>query len=236
MMAVHLSVKFDNSDSQTDYFDRHATLSPDFVLLVVKKQAETERLARKALALCPELAGLDWEWHSEKYSMGHGNYLESSGFELPEELKNLQVGYRSGGVTHGHWEIEFSRPYNDGQVLHIPPHRSHGQSPTVRPIQSSSQNVTLTENKSKNGLELRFPYIPAEVLRAELKAAGWRWSRFGGCWYVKASPEKRQWASEFVIRHSAPIKTPLSDTIIPFIPPVGETILPAWRQRLLSRG
>jgi hypothetical protein len=49
-MVVTLSLKFDNSDSMTDYFDRHASLSPDFALLVLKKQNETEKLARRALA------------------------------------------------------------------------------------------------------------------------------------------------------------------------------------------
>jgi len=133
MMAVTLCLCHDNSDSMTDYFDRHASLAPDFALLLVKKQNQTERLARRALALCPELAGLEWEWHTEKYSLGHGNYLESSGFELPGELQNLQTRYRGGGVTHAHWEIQFAAPYRGGGPGRILPHKNYGRLPTPPP-------------------------------------------------------------------------------------------------------
>jgi hypothetical protein len=230
MMAVCLSVKFDNSDIQTDYFDRHASLSPDFVLLVVKKQAETERLARKALAIAfPEgNSGLDWKWHTEKYSMGHGNYLESSGFELPDELKNLQVGYRSGGVTHGHWEIEFTR---SSQLL---PHRHLAvRPPAVRPLAKSHVGeVALSINAEKHGLELRFPNIPAELIRAELKTSGWRWSRFGGCWYIKDTPERRTSAEALVARLNQPaiVPSPAPATIEP-----QPSAPPTWRQRFGQR-
>jgi hypothetical protein len=144
MMAVTLSAKYDNSDTMSDYLDRHASLSPDFVVLVVKKQAETERLARKALALCPELAALGWEWHKEKYSMGHGNYLESDGFELPDELKNLETK-RGSGITHAHWEIEFSAPYRDQQTISLRPHKNFG----VNPVEESSASTVSTSTDAK---------------------------------------------------------------------------------------
>ncbi|MDE2102880.1 MAG: hypothetical protein KGL39_36890 [Patescibacteria group bacterium] len=58
MMAVTLTLCYDNSDIVTDYFDRHANLSPEFLLLLVKKQAQTEKLARKAMEIAfPELVG-----------------------------------------------------------------------------------------------------------------------------------------------------------------------------------
>src|ERR1039458_9337277 len=58
MMPVTISLKFDNSDSMTDYFDRHASLGPDFLLGYVPKQAQTESLARRLLARYPEFAAL----------------------------------------------------------------------------------------------------------------------------------------------------------------------------------
>jgi len=147
MMAVTLSLCYDNSDSMTDYFDRHANLSPEFVLLVVKKQAETERLARKALTVAfPNPNDRpSFGWHTEKWSMGHGNYLDSSGFELPETLKNLETQYRGGAVTHGHWEIEFRRPWSDGQELRLLPHRNYG---------NCGDCVTATSDKHNNGADI----------------------------------------------------------------------------------
>lgn len=49
--------------------------------------------------------------------------------------------------------------------------------------------ITITENKAKNGIELRFPTIPNEAVRNELKSHGWRYTRFNRCWYKTASAE-----------------------------------------------
>jgi hypothetical protein len=126
MMAVTARVCYDNSDTMTDYFDRHASLSPRFVLLVVPKQAETERLARRGASVSPILAGFTFDWHSEKYSMGHGNYLESTdGFDLPAEVVGTRVYYRGGDVTRGHWEIEFERAYSN--PLELPAMQGYGE-------------------------------------------------------------------------------------------------------------
>src|SRR6266702_832971 len=105
-MCLVAQLCYDNSDCQSDYFDRHATLSPAFALLVVSEQRKTESLARMAVGVSPLLKGVEFSWHVEQWSMGHGNYLESKGFEIPEELKGLRKVYgRAGdGVTQGHWE------------------------------------------------------------------------------------------------------------------------------------
>ena len=87
-LAVTLTLKFNDSAPQVDHFEYHApTGCPAFIVLLVKKQAQTENLARKALTACPELHSLDWSWKSEKYGGGHGNYLQSSYFPTPPALK-----------------------------------------------------------------------------------------------------------------------------------------------------
>ncbi|MDE2102881.1 MAG: hypothetical protein KGL39_36895 [Patescibacteria group bacterium] len=129
--------------------------------------------------------------------MGHGNYLESAGFELPENLKNLENYYRGSGVTHGHWEIEFRT--GSGSIL---PHRNYGKVGRVTPCAPlGGQGIdrpTIKFNAAKCGIELHFPDKPSDAVRAELKGAGFRWSRFSSCWYVKDTPEKRAWVQAFV--------------------------------------
>ncbi len=167
MMAITLSLKYDNSDSMTDYFDRHASLSRDYALLVVKKQAQTERLARKALALVHELGILQWKWKTETYSMGHGNYLESSGFELPADLQGIKTHYRGGDVTHAHWEIEFSVAY--GKDTELPAHKNFGESsgPATGQRQSAG-SVTLVETThTKKGHAIFVVQLADRVERAE---------------------------------------------------------------------
>lgn len=193
-MAVTAQIHYDNSDSMTDYFDRHASLSQPFALLIVPKQAETERLARRGLAVSAALSALEFEWHTEKYSMGHGNYLESKGgFELPAELQGLRNRYGSGeGVKFAHWEITFRHTYS--KPVELDAIAGYGTQPAT-PETVSVTDVTISENEEKDGLEIRFPAKPsAEVLDA-LKANGWRWSRFSSCWYARRSDKARQFAA-----------------------------------------
>jgi len=83
--------------------------------------------------------------------------------------------------------------------------------------------VAFSENVAKKGIELRFDRVPSEVTRTELKNAGWRWSRFGGCWYARDHPVNRQWANEFIKRSLQTATNPVVS---------GLCSQPLWRQRL----
>jgi hypothetical protein len=48
---------------------------------------------------------------------------------------------------------------------------------------TGADGATITENAERGGIEIRFPSKPAPEVLDALKAAGWRWSRFGGVWY-----------------------------------------------------
>jgi hypothetical protein len=205
-MAVVAKVCYDNSDSMTDYFDRHASLSQDFALAVVPKQAETERLAQRGVAVgAAVFAGVEFDWHTEKGSMGHGNYLESGGFELPAELQGLRNRYGSGqGVTHAHWEVSFRQAWRE-EALELDTIAGWGQpGPGTKaqtemeasPENATADGVTVTENDEKDGIEIRFPAKPAAEVLDALKAAGWRWSRFSACWYTRRTEAARRFAEE----------------------------------------
>lgn len=91
-IPVILEVCYDDSDSMTDYFHPHAQYGNDLLLAFVPKQRETERIIRAVVSRYPELAGLDWEWKDQNYSMGKGYFLESMTF----------VGELDGVKTYGH--------------------------------------------------------------------------------------------------------------------------------------
>jgi hypothetical protein len=74
----------------------------------------------------------------------------------------------------------------------------------TNPITAGNDCVAFSENVAKKGIELRFDKAPPEAIRTELKNAGWRWSRFGGCWYTRDHPDNRKWANEFIKRYSTP--------------------------------
>lgn len=58
---------------------------------------------------------------------------------------------------------------------------------TEPPAPDTVDGVTVTINTEKQGIEVRFPSRPAQSIIDSLKANGWRWSRFNGCWYNKAN-------------------------------------------------
>jgi hypothetical protein len=123
-LVVTAQLTFDDSDSMSDYFHPHAPLGPAFALLVAREQPKTEALARRGLAVSESLSKLAFTWHTENWSMGHGNYLQSEGFELPAELQGLRDHYRGGPVTHASWEIQFSEGYR--KAREFPAIRGYG--------------------------------------------------------------------------------------------------------------
>lgn len=187
-IAVVAQVCFDNSDTMRDYFERHASLSQSFVLAVVPKQAETEKLARRGADVSLLLSGVEFDWHTEKYSMGHGNYLESKeGFDLPIDLQGIR-----GGVQRGHWEITFQHAFSDALTLDTI--AGYGQDQTAARGSVQVEGVTISENDEKDGIEIRFASKPAAEVLDLLKAHGWRWSRFSSCWYTRRSEAARKFA------------------------------------------
>lgn len=187
-MAVCAVLTFDDSDISSDYFNRHVPLGVT-ILAVVPKQSETERLARIAVAKYPELAGIEFEWKTEKYSMGHGNYLEQKGgFELPEG-----VGVRRNGdkITHGSWEIQFEAPYRDGQPLHLKPFKGWPGLLSQAVEQSTGvaapDGTIVRRNVEKNGVEVSFTSKPEAEVIARLKREGFRWAFVSKIWYNRFS-------------------------------------------------
>jgi len=78
---------------------------------------------------------------------------------------------------------------------------------TPAPVKKSRRNidmaVEISENPDKNGVEIRFATIPPAEVREALKAHGWRWSRFVGCWYTRATEEARTFAREIAAKVAA---------------------------------
>jgi Large polyvalent protein associated domain 29 len=101
--------------------------------------------------------------------------------------------------------VVFQESYPAGAVLTgadhaLPDYHGYGLEGCFRATWTSSEpvkepepaavpttgGVTVTENKAKGGLEIRFPSKPSAAVLETLKGQGWRWSRFAGCWWHKA--------------------------------------------------
>jgi hypothetical protein len=213
--AVILQQVYDNSHLQSDYFDRHHTHGPAFLLgYVPGKAVQSEALARGMVARYPGLLTVNFEWKTEKYSMGHGNYLEST--EAPGSL--IDPDDPNSGRCG--FEVQFAYTYTTAKEYH--PWQTYPGKLVSTPVQTSAAPATGNGhgaprlNADKGGVEIHFSSKPAEDVLAQIKGAGWRWSKFGRCWYTKDSPRARQFAETFTgvaLAPSAPVaEAPGPDT------------------------
>jgi len=99
---------YDNSDIMSDYYAGHHQVGDCYVIALVRGTRRSEATARRVIEQIPEIATLNWTWHRENYSMGHGYWLESE-----------PVGNLGGVTTYGGqenppfwYEIKFD-PYSD---------------------------------------------------------------------------------------------------------------------------
>jgi len=98
-------------------------------------------------------------------------------------------GYGLAGMEHdaNGWHLVVKPKAGTGKPT--PPDAPKGS--------GNGEGVTITENTEKNGIEIRFPSMPSEEIRSDLKANGWRWTRYnGGLWYNKANDNNRAFARE----------------------------------------
>ena len=194
-MAVCLSMTFDDSDAMTDYFDRHCQIHDDLLLAVVPRGPERESTCRKILARYPELAKLEWTWHSEKYSMGHGNYLMS---EYCGSYNHR--AYNGRNEVSIRWEISFDK-YTRGEGLLCYRDYPGGKIDPAEPAaETAVSGVILSHNTQKNGIEVRFPSKPAAEILDKLRSSGFHWSNKFGVWYAPYSEVLFEEMKKYLIR------------------------------------
>ena len=191
-MHIIIEATFDNSDMMTDYYHPHSSLTQSYALAVIRKGARRERDVRGIVERFPELSALSWKWHKENYSGGTGTYMQSGA-----------VGDVNRGAGDGRKEVTYCyeiRFNSWDQTLN----KSRffvdslgDKKKTGSPVRSVD-DVTVTENDQKNGVEVRFPSRPDDSIIDDLKAHGFRWSRFGKCWYKTRTEQAKAFAQSLV--------------------------------------
>ena len=109
--------------------------------------------------------------HRENYSMGAGYYLGRSKY--------------SGWVVKAVDLTGYSRETVYEITLPDQPAAWTDSQPTG--TTDTSTGTRVKRNIGRDGLEIHFSAKPDAGIIARLKANGWRWARFSGCWYTKYS-------------------------------------------------
>jgi hypothetical protein len=161
-----------DSDMTTDYF----SYSTKRRVAIGFRRSSREDFGemRAAAATFPEtkyLADYNREHeHRENYSGGSGYYLGKSKY--------------SGWVVRAY---DLASTYNRDTAfaLALPETVSEPDAPTG--ATDPAAGVQVKRNVGRDGLEIHFSAKPDASILAQLKAQGWRWARFSGCWYTKYS-------------------------------------------------
>lgn len=180
-MAVYIELDFNNSDSMTDYFDRHCQWGQDLLLAIVPKGRECEATARRIVALYPELTAQSWTWHTENYSMGHGNWLESG-------VVSKAVGrdvYNGGGSDPPVWfEVRFNS-WEHQKPMRVFRGYPGTKAPETKaePVNIAGENGKATITQDRDWLWVKFPAKPSQEILDGMKGLGGRFSGKRQAWY-----------------------------------------------------
>ena len=99
--------------------------------------------------------------------------------EIPTQEWEIIPKPNFRGPTYEAYEI---KPVVQTPVPEIAETVAHEFRPTL-----VGGGILVTRNIDKNGIEIRFPTKPTELVINELKAHGFRWSGFGKCWWARYS-------------------------------------------------
>jgi hypothetical protein len=183
MWAVTVQAHYDDSNIMADYFNQHAAIGGKYVLAVVPAGSKRTEALHRTIINNTMLSAYSWTWHTEEYSGGNGTYLKSGVIGV------CQQHTYAGADTAPVWlEVEIDKYAKKGTKSQ---HFVESLPASVSGTTTGSDGVRLSVNHAKNGVQVHFPGIPAESVRAALKTAGFRWSKFNKCWYNDDTPRNR---------------------------------------------
>jgi hypothetical protein len=176
-------LKEDKSDPMTDYWGSQTVKK----LLLAFSPSERNNFneLRQAARNAKEtafLADLGKEGENrENYSGGAGYYLG----------KHRYHGWNVSKVNLS-WNITNVFAQEDIRI------QKEEAKPSIVAKAATGSQARVNINKAKNGIELYFPGKPSTSVLDDLKANGWRWSRFNSCWYNRDGATSRRFAAKYV--------------------------------------
>lgn len=192
--VIVAELQVNECDSMTDYFASSTTRV--IVLGFSAHNRNNFNEIRKAIAAAdladlPELAKLadkeQGEECRENWSMGKGYYLQ-------ERNASAYSGWKVRKVRAWGDNILQPKDVPQGDIRAPGCNKSKPESNPAQPAAEHCTGVVMRLNDAKQGVELIFPSKPAAEVRNLLKAHGFRWSRNGGFWYAKQTPERMTFA------------------------------------------
>jgi len=130
-----------------------------------------------------------------------GNLFVFTRQEWTEEMKKKIVDemHNNYGESYLNDRACWYRAFNEtAEKLYNEFLQTLEQSKEAKQEQHREVKATYTLNEELNGIEITFTGVPSEEVRNELKANGFRWSKYKKVWYAKQTPERLEFAKMLV--------------------------------------
>ena len=115
--------------------------------------------------------------------------------ELESFIKSFRMGTFDGMTDMYEYAKDREEIIIEGHILqsytyssaHYEQCEAKPDKPQPQAMPGSAPTVEIKHNQRLNGVEIHFSGKPSEEVRDNLKASGFRWSKFNKCWYANIS-------------------------------------------------
>jgi len=115
----------------------------------------------------------------------HATYADAQ--NLSATYVELSSNDRIGNEWATDFMWRFLNNYSQSQVFWERETTPKAKKPTTPKANNTVDAVTVSEGSKPDYSEVRFPAKPSDDERTALKTAGYRWSRYNGCWWGKTA-------------------------------------------------
>jgi len=165
-----------------------------------------------------ELSSLD---SSNTYNFSENLYkraMEENYIEVVEKIETKKGDIINTKVINNkkNYEHEEVEEINNIEVAAEPVNNiTANENITIETIEEVNNiSVQVSFNEEKNGIELKFTDKPSTEILSQIKANGFRWSKYQKIWYCKDSKEKRDFLTSIGLLKSSTDTEETSNTIV----------------------
>lgn len=147
--------------------------------------------------------------YDDMFGVSEGKGIKGDFTESCEDVRRSSVGFCSVRIVDNKLKFYCHIHSNSSFNLYIELNEDQKESKEVE----ISEDVKVELNEEKNGVEIYFSSKPSEEVRNNLKANGFRWSKYNKCWYTKQSENTLNFANSLLPKKDDKINDLLSNEV-----------------------
>ncbi|CEQ01695.1 Uncharacterised protein [[Clostridium] sordellii] len=141
--------------------------------------------------------------YDDMFGVSESKGLKGDFTESCEDVRKSSVGFCSVRIVDNKLKFYCHIHSNSSFNLYIELNEDQKESKEIEIL----EDVKVELNEDKNGVEIYFSNKPSEEVRNNLKANGFRWSKYNKCWYAKQSEDTLNFANSLLPKEDTEVAT-----------------------------